>query len=452
MSAWDLVRLSLVRFGASLMVVLTTGVVNRVFIGELGYSQAGFTFLLCLQQFVTPLTLFTSHWSDTRALWGRRRVPHIILWSLASAAALALLMLTLRWGEQQTSHRWTLFLVAAFSTALFGLGVKASNLVITALLVDRLPSRARTSALTFIWFMAILGLLAGGVLYGQLFAGASVVELGYLNRVAFWTAIAVVALTLLGTIGIEPKSSALTPARRAPLALSVALRIVGENPHARWFFGFMALAEFSFFCQDLILEVFGGAVFQLSIGATAAYNSYIGLGTLMGMALGFSLQQALWVRNRVWQLPAACGLGAVAFALLTGSALGAFPALAIAALLLLGVAKGAYNAALAGALMDLMDRRLVGVLLGAWGTMSGIAIGAGMFTGGVVQEMTQRALVSIDVSQTWAARVSYATVFSLEFAGLVVAGLMLWRFKPMAYRERLEQELQRVEQPLPAAS
>lgn len=442
MSTWALLRLSLVRFGASLMVVLTTGVVNRIFIGDLGYSEAWFTLLLCLQQLVTPLTLVTSYWSDAWPLFGRRRVPYIVLWSVASALGLALMMLLLRRADEHATHTALLFALAAGAMSVFGLGVKASNLVVTALLVDRLPQRKRTGALTFIWIMAIAGLVAGGLIYARVFAGMKTVDLAYLNRVTLWTAAAMIVMTLLGVIGVEPRNN--QPRRQISYAFGQGLRIVAGNPHARWFFGFMALAEFSFFCQDLILEVYGAQVFDLSVSATTQYNFYQGLGTLMGMALGWTMHEAMWMRNRVWQLPIACLVGAGAFAMLAASAAIEQSWLATAAILLLGVAKGGYNAALAGALMELIDRRLVGILLGTWGTMSGIAIAAGMFAGGAMRQLLFNAAMWAQLPHSIALRGSFAGVFALEMAGLLVAATMLLRFQPAAYREHLDREFQLV--------
>jgi BCD family chlorophyll transporter-like MFS transporter len=192
----------------------------------------------------------------------------------------------------------------------------------------------------------------------------------------------------------------------------------------------------------LILEVYGGRVFQLSVAATTEYNFYHGLGTLMGMALGWTLHEALWIRTKVWQLPLACALGALAFAFLVSSALLELPTLATSAILLLGVAKGGYNTALAAALMELIDRRLLGVLLGFWGTTSGVAIALGMASGGILRQGLFEAALAAQLAPPLATRISFAGVFALELLGLLVAALMLLRFRPLAYRERLDHALE----------
>jgi BCD family chlorophyll transporter-like MFS transporter len=440
MHGLTLFRLSLVRFAASFMVVLTTGVINRVFIADLGYSEAWFTLLLCLQQLVTPLTLVTGYWSDSIPIWGRHRAPHAAFWAIAAAVALAAMMICLRGAATRPAWSVALFMLAAVAMSVFGLGVKASNLLITALLVDRLPARRRAGALTYVWFMAIAGLVLGGLSYGILFGRAPTIGLSYLTEVTVATCVGVVALTLVGLVGVEPADHRAV-AVATPGGFWRSLRALCRNSQARWFFGFMALAEFSFFCQDLILEVYGGRVFQLSVSATTEYSFYHGLGTLLGMMLGWTLHEAIWIRSRTWQLPLACVLGALAFAFLVGSALLQASALATSAILLLGVAKGGYNTALAGALMDLMDRRLAGVLLGVWGTTAGIAIAAGMAGGGLLRFGFFEAALAAQFTPATALRVSFAGVFAVELLGLLIAALMLLRFRPGVYREELDREI-----------
>ena len=135
--------------------VLTTGVINRVFIGDLGYNEWAFTLLLAMQQLATPLTLVTGYWSDRFPLFGRHRVPHIFFWAAAASVALAAMMLVLNVANRSPSYHVVLFAVAAIAMLVFGLGVKASNLLVSALLVDRLTEFRRGHWLIVIWAVII---------------------------------------------------------------------------------------------------------------------------------------------------------------------------------------------------------------------------------------------------------------------------------------------------------
>lgn len=443
MTTFALLRLSLVRFGASLLVVLTTGVINRVFIGDLKYNEWAFSLLLALQQVATPLTLATGYWSDRFPFFGRHRSPHILFWAVAAAAALAIMMLVLGIADRSPNHHVLAFALAAVAMLLFGLGVKASNLLVTALLVDRLPEFRRGHWLIVIWAIAILGLVVGGGFFAELFRGTPTIGVERLTQVTLGTCLAAVTLAVIGLIGVEPRSHAAS-VPRASYRFWPALRAIARNPHARAFFGFLALADFSFYCQDLILEVYGEAVFNLSVSDTTQYNLYHGIGTLAGMALLWSLEGAAPGWSRTWQLPWSCLLGAAAFGLLIGSAALENRYWVVGAILLLGFAKGAFNAALAGAMMELTDRRLTGIVLGLWGTFSGLAIAAGMFAGGVFRQGLLRTALAANLSDAVADRVSFGGVFAIESFGLLLAAALVWRFRLRSYREHLEAELAHV--------
>jgi MFS transporter, BCD family, chlorophyll transporter len=437
MGSWALARLCLVRFGASLLVVLTTGVINRVFIGDLGYSELLVVFMLSLQHLVTPLTVVTGWWSDIAPIAGRHRTPHILLWCVASAAALvALVELLARGGAQPPL--W-LAVAASLAMLLFGLGVKASNLLVSALLVDRLAEHRRASALVLVWAVAILGLVVGG----WWFTSARLTEPAYLVRVAWGASLTSLALAVVGVWGVEP-TGGVRQSFRSAYRLRGALGALFANPHARRFFLFLALADFSFFCQDLILEVYGKDVFQLSVGQTTRYSLYYGCGTLIGMGLMWSLLGAAPEWSGGWELPAACGMGAASFALLCGSAIWQQATWVIAAMFLLGFAKGLYNASLSGAVMRLTDPRLAGTLLGLWGAISGLAIAAANFGGALLRQASEEAALSGGLAPADALRASYAAVYALEGLGLVVSIGLVMGFRLPAYRERLEHELREI--------
>jgi hypothetical protein len=88
--------------------------------------------------------------------------------------------------------------------------------------------------------------------------------------------------------------------------------------------------------------------------------------------------------------------------------------------------------------MEIIDRRLLGILLGLWGTTSGIAIALGMFSGGLLRHGFFEAALAARLAPDVAQRASFAGVFAIELLGLLIAALMLLRFRPRAYREQMD--------------
>ncbi len=448
----QLLQLSLVRFGASFMIVLTTGVFNRVFIADWHYDERWFTLLLCLQQVATPLTLLTGYASDVWPLAGRHRTPHILLWAIAGAVSLIAFIELLVRVDTLPTPPVVIYLLAAVAMLVFGLGVKASNLLVTALLVDRFSAARRVPALVFVWMLAILGLLVAGEVYAGAFTGIDVPTGNQLRLVTAITAAGTIVLALVGVWGVEPRAGEIV--RTAPAyGFLTGLSAVLRNRSARWFFAALALAEFSFFCQDLILEVYGGRVFGQSVGDTTQYNLHQALGTLVGMALLWSLMGTFSGKPRSWHLWAACLLGAVSFAMLVGSALVGQSWLIVAGVLLMGFAKGIYNVALSGSILEMVDRRVAGLMLGVWGATAGLAIAGGMLGGGLLRSQFFDLAVRASITEPWATKLSFAAVFTLESMGLVLVAAMLYRFQLPGYRAQLERDLAHVfPESLPSAS
>ncbi|HUM71010.1 MAG TPA: PucC family protein, partial [Chloroflexota bacterium] len=76
---WRTLRLSSFQIGSATADILTASVWNRVMIAELGMPATWVGLLLALQYLLMPISFWAGHRSDTRPLWGRRRVSYIWL-------------------------------------------------------------------------------------------------------------------------------------------------------------------------------------------------------------------------------------------------------------------------------------------------------------------------------------------------------------------------------------
>jgi BCD family chlorophyll transporter-like MFS transporter len=89
--SWLVLKLGLVRFATSFLVVLLANVLNRVLIVDLTVPAALVTFSFAFQHVMTPVGLVTGYFSDNYAVRGRRRAPYIWGGMLLSVAVYAFL-------------------------------------------------------------------------------------------------------------------------------------------------------------------------------------------------------------------------------------------------------------------------------------------------------------------------------------------------------------------------
>lgn len=420
MTTSALLRLSLVRFGASFLLILTTGILNRILIADLGIGALVVTVVLSFQHLTSPFALLSGHLSDRAPLGGRRRVPYIRLWTLIAASLVPLMpTIAFRMGDGP------LWLVAgALLFGIFGFGLKAANLLVGALLVDTVPDGdQRGRQLNFIWIMAIGGFIVAGFWFSAAlpaFDPAAEADTAQLQRLCWITAIGVILITWVGTWRVEaPIATPERTGRSRPPQLRVALREVLATPRAHRLFLFLVLADFSFFVQEFILEAFGGEVFDLPVQITTSFNIMFGAGMVLSMLAASSLGVLLqhFPTRRV--LMASCALGACSFAVLAFASIADAAVALLTTVFVLGIAKGLYNVGLAHLFMGLAKANTAGVLMGAWGAFGGFAVALGGLSGGVLRDLAQAIVGDVGLS--------YGLVFVVEVLGLLAALLLIAR-------------------------
>jgi BCD family chlorophyll transporter-like MFS transporter len=372
MISWfGIFRLGLVQASLGAVVVLTTSTMNRVMVIELALPavlpgvQVGLHYLI---QIMRPRM---GHGSDV----GGRRVPWIVggMAVLAAGGVLAA-MATALMAEALAAG----IALALLAFLMIGCGVGAAGTSLLALLAGRVEPRRRAAAATIVWLMMIAGIALTGTLAGRAldpFSGARLIEV-----TAGVGAIAMV-LTLFAVWRSEPV--AVQPALRGPQpGFFAALREVWAEPSARRFALFVFASMLAYSSQQLVLEPFGGFVFQLPPGKTAGLAGLQHGGVLAGMlitALGGYLTGRRSGGLRGWTVGGCLGSGA---ALLGVAACGvAGPDWSLRpAVFALGVANGTFAASAIGAMMGLAhDGRggREGVRIGIWGAAQAVAFALG---------------------------------------------------------------------------
>jgi len=269
--------------------------------------------------------------------------------------------------------------LAALAFAMIGVGVSACGTSLLVLLAKRVGDDRRAPAATLVWVMMIVGFALTAVLVGKQLDPYSPERLLRVVCTAAGLAWLIACVCLWGLEGPADPAPQRGGAPAAPTALAQpaaplagepvsaaqgaasvrfrqALAQVWDEPAARRFTVFVFLSMLAYSSQDLILEPFAGAVFDMTPGQTTQLSGLQHGGVLLGM-LCVALAGSGWARGRFGSVQAWMVGGCLASALaMAGLSLaaglgGAWPLLAN--VFLLGVANGAFSIAAITTMMRL---------------------------------------------------------------------------------------------------
>ncbi|HIP74013.1 MAG TPA: MFS transporter, partial [Anaerolineae bacterium] len=99
-SVWRTMRLGTFQIGSAMADILTASVWNRVMIAVFGVPATPVGFLLALQYLLIPVAFWAGYRSDTKKLWGKRRISYIWLGRSWMVLSFPLLGLSVRFFEQ----------------------------------------------------------------------------------------------------------------------------------------------------------------------------------------------------------------------------------------------------------------------------------------------------------------------------------------------------------------
>jgi MFS transporter, BCD family, chlorophyll transporter len=418
-------KLGLVRFATSFLVVLLASVLNRVLIVDLTVPAALVTFSFAFQHVMTPVGLVTGYFSDNYTVGGRHRAPYIWGGMLLSVAVMPFFPAwALDLGAQP--HSRSLLYEGILLFSLFGIGTTVSATAVNALLVDRIPEQDRGGALTMVWILTLLGFIVGSALTGRLFPDFDPEKIHQLFAVV---TLMVVAVTLWGAWGIEPRCEGERTHDHGQMQLWPTLKFLASNRQALAFFAFLGVSIFFLAIQTFLLTPYGGEVLNLPVKQTNRFGIYTTYGILAGMVGVHLLVSARQNWGNKIVLAASLVMGALAFGVLSLTSFRPEPTWGIYALCLLGLARGFYNVGLSHLTMSMAHPTFSGIFMGLWNLASGLALAAGEMTGGFLKDR----LFSLSGSEAGA----YGWVFLLEGVGLLACLLLLAPLSLQKYRPQL---------------
>ncbi|MET0193485.1 MAG: BCD family MFS transporter [Hyphomicrobiaceae bacterium] len=417
---FGIVRLGLVQTALGSIVVLTTSTLNRVMVIELALPAMLPGLLVGLHyatQILRPRWGYGSDLGGRRTGWIIGGMITLALGGFAAAVATALM-----------SQLFAFALVlAVLAFLLIGVGVGAAGTTLLVLLAKRVDPSKRAAAATIVWVMMIVGFIVTTAVAGHFLDPFSPSRLVAVSATVSAIAVLLALLAVWNVEGPVGPNKPVSPGllAEADSGFRKAFSQIWAEPQSRAFAIFVFVSMLAYSSQDLILEPFAGAVFEMTPGQSTKLSSVQHGGVLLGMilvALAASVIGGPRLGSlRGWTI-AGCIASAAALALLAiASAVG--PAWPLrTTVFALGVANGAYAVAAIGSMMGLAAvgrASREGVRMGLWGAAQAVAFGLGGFLG----------TVAIDAARYWlgAPMMAYTVVFVAEAALFLVSAVLAAR-------------------------
>ncbi len=411
--------------GSSFVDLLTSGVLNRVLISELGIAATPVALLSALRYLLAPLSIWAGYRSDTRPIFGYHRLPYIWLGRLPMVLTLPLLPLVtvILAGDPRSFWGWAL---AVFAFLTYGLGTLLSGSTFLALVRDSAPPEKRGQALAIVQIFLVVSFPVAGIVYGALMPDY--------DPATFWritlTGMAIAAgFFFFSLLGAERRGGPLRvdePQSQVPFR--ELLREMWSDRRTRLFFLFLALGAMSAFAQDAVLEPMGGDVFGLSVGETTRFNAYWGVGVLISLIGTVVLTRRHQAHEQTGTTVIGLTATALGLALIGLTTITEAEALLIPVLFMFGFGFGIYTVGAVSLLMAMTADNRAGAYLGLWTVAQLVFRGIGIFLGGAI----------VDLAGVLGATppAAYAAVFFLEAIGLLVCVWLVIRVDVPGFARR----------------
>jgi MFS transporter, BCD family, chlorophyll transporter len=426
-----LLRLSLFQLSIGMTLALLVGTLNRVMIVELGVPAWWVALSVALPLVFAPLRALIGYRSDTHpSALGLKRLPYMWIGTILMFGGLAIMpfaLLLLSLPQEQGVEIWAGRIGAALAFLLVGAGMQITQTAGMALASDIAPEAKRPRVVALLYSMLLLGMIAGSALLGWVLTDFSPTRL---VQVVQGSAVLVAVLNFTSLWKQEP-----CQARRGPREADGFARSwqrLMALPKMRRFLWTVGLGTVAFSMQDIVLEPYGGEVLGMDVGLTSALTAMSAGGAL----LAFALSARILGRGVDTIRLAAMGalLGLPAFACVIFSAPLESPLLFQTGAALIGFSGGLFSVGMLLTAMEIPERELTGLVLGAWGAVQATAAGVSMAIGGVLRDVVSALATGGWLGTALNSKVTaYSFVFHLEIYLLFVVLIALG---PLVRRRR----------------
>jgi len=416
-----LFRLSLFQAVIGVTLALLVGTLNRVMIVELGVPAWWVALSVSLPLVFAPLRALIGYRSDTHpSPLGLRRIPYMWMGSLLMFGGLAIMPFALLLlSDPPPGMLWGGRIGAALAFLLVGAGMQITQTAGLALASDVAPADKRPRVVALLYAMLLVGMVLGSTALGTLLATFSPTRL---VQVVQGCAVMVVVLNLVSLWKQEARQG--RRGAREEGGFSRNWQRLMRLPQMRRFLWTVGLGTAAFSMQDIVLEPFGGEVLGLDVGLTSALTALSAGGSLLAFALSARCTARGLDAPRLAALGALLGLPAFACVIFSAPLESALLFRVGAALI--GFAGGLFSVGMLLAAMELPERELTGLVLGAWGAVQATASGAAMALGGVLRDLIGGLAQSGWLGQPLnTPATAYSVVFHLEIYLLFVVLIAL---------------------------
>lgn len=398
-----ILQVALLNIAVTLAILPLDSTLNRVMITELGISATLVALLIALRFLTSPLRIWFGRLSDTRPLWGKHRTGYIGIGMVLMAVGFVLTPYA-AFAIPGGGAGALLFAVLAF--ALLGFGVNMTTPLYFAIVSDQSSERQRPRIVALMFILLGIVVVVGAFGLGALldpYSDARLINI-------FWgVAAGILILTVIGLVGLEKNSARTAAADAEPSFAAVKDLLLGNREVGR-FFVYLVLTFVAIEAQEIILEPYAAAAFDMTPGETTRLTGIFRVGQLVMLAVG------AWIVNRFgYRSGALLGivLAALSFVLIILAGGRGISGAFMGGVLMLGLGAGALVVTNLSLMMNMTSAQHAGVFLGAWGFAQAVGVGSGTLIGGLLRDVGA-AIFSNDLA-------SYYLVYGFEIVLLLLA-------------------------------
>ncbi len=412
-----LLRLCLFQTAIGMTMALLVGTLNRVMIVELGVPAWWVALSVAIPLIFAPLRALIGYRSDTHpSALGLRRLPYLWIGNIFMFGGLAIMPFALLLLNDITTETvWIGRVGACLAFLLVGAGMQTTQTAGLALATDIAPSDKRPRVVALLHSAMLVGLILGSGLLGWLLKDFSPTKL---VQVVQGSAVLVAILNLTSLWRQEARQT--KRGQREPDGFSKHWRELITLPNMKRFLWTVGIGSCAFSMQDIILEPYGGEVLHLDVSFTSSLTALSGAGALIAFALAARLMGRGLDACRVSAVGLLVGLPGFACVMLSSPMESAW--LFRTGTTLIGFGGGMFSVGMLISAMEMPDKGLTGMVLGAWGAVQATASGLSMAVGGVLKDSFAGLASSGYLGEALMDKSSgYGMVFALEMLLLFIA-------------------------------
>jgi MFS transporter, BCD family, chlorophyll transporter len=418
-----LLRLSLFQVSVGMSMVLLTGTLNRVMIVEMGVPAWLVGVMISLPLLFAPFRALIGHKSDThRSVLGWRRVPYIWFGTMMQFGGFAIMpfALILLSGDSN-GPEWIGQAGAALAFMLVGAGVHTTQTAGLALANDLAPAHVRPRVVALLYVTLLLGMVASAAVFGALLRDFTQV---HLIQIIQGVAVVTAALNCIALWKQEPRNPVLTSPDRQHQSFAEAFAALLKAGRVVRLLLALGLGTAGFAMQDILLEPFGGQVFQMSVGQTTWLTALLAMGTLVGFAVSAHLLTAGSDPCRIASGGAVLGIFAFA-GVVFAPAIDSINLFCTASAVI-GLGGGLFAVGMLTAAMELSEHADSGLVIGAWGAVQATAAGVAVACSGILRDVIGSLALRGDLGTTLQQDLTgYSFVYQIEIGLLFITLIAL---------------------------